>query len=83
MTEYWSWILTAVGLTGFYFVGKKKWWAWWINIGCQVLWITYAIVTQQWGFIVASVAYTIVFAHNLIEWRVGGTDGTKPVQTQA
>lgn len=67
--EVWSYILTIVGLTGFYFVGKKKWWAWWINIGCQVLWFTYAIVTHQYGFIAASVAYTIVFTDNLLKWR--------------
>ena len=66
--QWWSWILTAVGLTGFVFVGRKDWWAWYINIGCQVLWFSYAIVTAQYGFIVAALAYTIVFTRNAIKW---------------
>lgn len=65
---WWSWILTVVGLTGFILAGKRVWWAWYINIGCQVLWFTYAIITSQYGFIVASIAYTVVFTKNAIAW---------------
>lgn len=64
----WSWILTAVGLVGFVLAGQKVWWAWYVNIGCQALWFTYAIVTQQWGFIVAALAYTFVFTRNALRW---------------
>lgn len=67
--EVWSWILTIIGLTGFYFVGKKKWWAWYINLFCQLLWFTYAIVTEQYGFIVAALFYTIIFLTNLLKWK--------------
>lgn len=66
--EYWSWILTAVGLTGFILAGRKVWWCWYINIACQGLWMTYAIVTEQFGFVVASLVYTIVFTQNAVEW---------------
>ena len=67
--DFWSYLLTTVGLTGFYFAGRGKWWAWWINIGAQGLWITYAIVTQQYGFIAAAIAHVIVFSDNLIKWK--------------
>lgn len=40
----WSYILTAVGISGFILAGRKVWWAWHINIACQGLWIAYAIV---------------------------------------
>jgi hypothetical protein len=66
--QYWSWLLTVVGLTGFILAGRKVWWAWYINIGCQALWFTYAIVTEQHGFIVAAIAYTVVFARNAYKW---------------
>lgn len=66
--QYWSWILTAVGITGFILAGRKVWWAWYINIGCQALWFTYAIVTQQYGFIIAALLYTVVFTQNAIKW---------------
>ena len=65
---YWSWVLTAVGLTGFILAGRKIWWAWHINIACQVLWFTYAIVTEQYGFVVAALVYTVVFTQNATRW---------------
>lgn len=66
--QLWSWVLTAVGLTGFVLAGRKVWWCWYINIACQALWFTYAIVTEQYGFIVASLAYTFVFTQNAVKW---------------
>ena len=66
--QLWSWILTIVGLTGFIFVGRKVWWAWYINIACQILWFAYAIVSEQYGFLVAALAYTVVFTRNAVSW---------------
>lgn len=64
----WSWVLTTVGLTGFILAGRKVWWSWYVNIGCQGLWMAYAIVTAQYGFIFAALAYTYVFTQNAIAW---------------
>lgn len=66
--QIWSYVLGAVGITGFFLSGKKIWWSWYINLGCQVLWFVYAIVTQQWGFILTAVLYTFVFGKNAIAW---------------
>lgn len=66
--QLWSWILTIVGVTGFVLAGKKIWWCWYINIACQVLWFAYAIISEQYGFIVASVIYTVVFWRNAVVW---------------
>ena len=68
--QMWSWLLTAVGLTGFIFVGRKAWWAWYINIACQVLWFVYALVSEQYGFLVAALAYTVVFTRNANRWTI-------------
>ena len=68
MNQYWSYLLTIVGLVGFILAGKKIWWCWYVNVACQALWFTYAIVTKQYGFIVASVVYTVVFTQNAIKW---------------
>lgn len=68
MSVWWSWLLTVVGVTGFVLAGRKIWWAWYINIGCQALWMSYAIATRQWGFIVAAVIYTVVFTQNAVRW---------------
>jgi hypothetical protein len=64
---WWSWLLTIVGVTGFLLVGTfKKWWGWYINIGCQFLWAAYSILTEQWGFLAACGIYFAVFMSNAI-----------------
>ena len=68
MNQYWSYVLTVVGLVGFILAGRKVWWCWYVNVACQALWFTYAIMTKQYGFIVASVVYTVVFTQNAIKW---------------
>jgi hypothetical protein len=66
--QYWSWLLSIIGVSGFILAGRKIWWCWYINIACQVLWFTYAVVTEQWGFIVGAIFYTAVFVDNARKW---------------
>lgn len=66
--QYWSWVLTIVGLIGFFLAGKKVWWCWYVNIANQVIWVTYAIITEQWGFLIGAIAYTWVFTQNAYSW---------------
>jgi hypothetical protein len=63
-----DWVVTIVGLTGFFLAGRKIWWAWYVNLGCQALWVAYAIVSQQYAFIIAAMAYSIIFVKNAIAW---------------
>lgn len=65
----WSWILAAVGVTGIFFVGRKTIWGWLILVVNECLWIAYAIITKQYGFIVAAIAYTIVYVRSFLHWR--------------
>jgi len=66
--QWWSWAVTAVGLIGFYLAGKKVWWCWYVNIGNQVLWTFYAVLTRQWGFLLGVAFYLFVFTKNAITW---------------
>lgn len=66
--EYWSYILVVTGLFGFIVVGRKVWWGWYINLASQALWFAYAVVTEQWGFIIGSIAYTAIFSLNAYKW---------------
>lgn len=68
MNPYWSYILTAVGVTGIWLAGRKSWTGWAVGLGAQGLWIAYAIATQQWGFIVSSLAYGSIYARNWWKW---------------
>lgn len=67
--ELWSWLLAFLGITGLWFVGNKSKWGWIIGISVQSLWIAYAIVTHQYGFILSALAYAGVNLRNLIKWR--------------
>lgn len=68
LSPYWSWLLTVVGVTGLYFAGRRRALGWAIGLAAQVLWLAYAIATQQWGFIVSAGAYGWVYAKNLRAW---------------
>lgn len=67
-SQYWSWALTIVGVIGLYLVGKKIWWSWYINLGCQILWYAYAFATQQYGFVASATIYTIIFGYSAYTW---------------
>lgn len=70
MTQWWSWLLTVVGVSGLYLAGRRNWWGWAIGLGAQVLWIAYAVSTSQWGFLGSAGAYGWVYARNLLAWRL-------------
>lgn len=75
--QLWSWVLGVVGVVGFILAGKKVWWAWYINLGCQALWLIYAYVTTQYGFIATAVVYTFVFFKNARLWTQEHFDKTR------
>lgn len=64
----WSWLLTTVGVFGLWLAGRRDWRGWAVGVAAQGLWITYAIVTRQWGFIASALAYGSVFGLNLWRW---------------
>ncbi len=63
-----TWVMTTVGFIGFIFAGKRKWWAWYINMACQILWLVYALATGQPAFLAFAAAYFVIFAHNAFKW---------------
>ncbi|MEU5872500.1 hypothetical protein AB0A73_13210 [Glycomyces sp. NPDC047369] len=67
--QWWSWALTLIGLTGWWLTGRRLWQGWAVSLAVQALWLAYALVTQQYGFIVASVSYGAMATLNLRRWR--------------
>lgn len=65
----WSWILTAVGVVGLYCAGKKYAFGWLIGLFAQVLWVSYALATDQFGFLVSAFAYGFMYTKNFLLWR--------------
>jgi hypothetical protein len=71
----WSWILAAIGVTGIFLVGRKTIWGWLILCINECLWIIYAVTTKQYGFIVAAIAYGIVYVKSFVHWRRDEKEG--------
>jgi nicotinamide riboside transporter PnuC len=69
MNDYASWVLASSGVAAIYFIGRKQIWAWlWATLN-EAMWIYYAIVTKQYGFIFAAIAYTIVYMKSYFYWK--------------
>jgi hypothetical protein len=66
---YWSYLLAVIGVAGIFFVGRKTLWGWFVLLFNEVLWTAYAIITQQYGFILSAVAYAIVYIKSYLLWR--------------
>jgi nicotinamide riboside transporter PnuC len=66
---WWSWTLAAIGVTGLYLVTRRNWRGYVLGVGVQVLWIAYAVVTAQWGFIASALVYGAVNMIGLVGWR--------------
>ena len=64
----WSYSLAAVGILGIYLAGRRNLWGWAIGVGAQALWIAYALMTDQFGFIVSAIAYAAVYGRNWVRW---------------
>jgi hypothetical protein len=65
----WSYVLSAIGITGILLAGSKYKIGWLIGFAVQPLWIVFAITHEQHGFIAAAVVYAIVYARNWLRWR--------------
>ena len=64
----WSFALTAVGLVGLWLTGLKNRWGFAVGVLAQVMWFTYAVVTQQWGFIASCILFGFLYSRNFIRW---------------
>jgi hypothetical protein len=64
----WSYVLAVIGVTGIFFVGRKTMWGWWVLLFNEALWIAYALITDQYGFILSAIAYAAVYIRSYIHW---------------
>jgi nicotinamide riboside transporter PnuC len=65
----WDWVLGIVGVTGIFLVGRKTIWGWLVLLLNECLWIAYAVITDQYGFMVMAIAYGIIYIKSYFGWR--------------
>lgn len=66
---WWSYLLGVVGLTGLFLTGNMRKAGFLVGLGAQVLWIAYAVDTEQYGFIPLSLGYAFMYGRNWLRWR--------------
>lgn len=66
---WWSIALTTLGVIGLYLTMRKQLAGPIIGAGVQVLWIAYAIATEQWGFIASALIYGAVNVYGIQRWN--------------
>lgn len=64
----WSIVLASVGILGLYMAGSRNPLGWAVGVFAQTLWIAYALITEQYGFILSAVAYGYVYSRNYFKW---------------
>lgn len=65
----WSFVLSVIGIAGIYLAGSRNILGWVLGFSAQVLWIVFAIVTKQYGFILSALAYGWVYGRNYLKWK--------------
>ena len=83
MTGVWSWVLTVVGVTCFLLAGRRVWWAWYVGLASQVLWLAYSVATAQWGFLAGVVVYSWTYAVNAARWTRERRVSTLPAEQRS
>lgn len=66
--QVWSWVVTLVGVSGFWLAGRKIWWAWYVNIANQIMWVIFSLITGYYAFLIGTAVYTVVFVRNAYRW---------------
>lgn len=66
MSATWSYALLPLSLLGIALQGRDKPYGWLLSIVTQFTWLAYAINTEQWGFILGTVAYAGMYLKNYL-----------------
>lgn len=65
----WSFVLATGSIGGLWIVSKKPTLGWAWTLIMEFLWITYAALIRQWGFMTLCACYAIVYTYNLYKSR--------------
>lgn len=63
-----SWILGVVAIVGFILIGRRIWWAWYVNIIVQIAWVIFWLIHGNLGTLVTNILNLVVFSANGFKW---------------
>jgi hypothetical protein len=56
----WSYVLSLLGVLGLLLVEVRPRVGWWVTLVDEWVWVAYALVTQQYGFILSACVYEVI-----------------------
>lgn len=69
MSVWWSWGLALLGIAGMFVVGKKNPIGWLVLIANETVWVIYSLESKQYGFLLGSFAYCVVYVRSFLHWK--------------
>jgi hypothetical protein len=66
----WSVALGIAGITGQYIIGKKSSKGYIVGMATQIMWFAFAVQTKQYGFIMLSGMYFVIYFKSWKQWRL-------------
>lgn len=61
-------MLTTLSILGFFLIARKNKWGFIISLFSQPFWFYTSIVHRQWGVIVNTSVFTIIFIYGTYNW---------------
>jgi hypothetical protein len=63
-----AWVLSGTSAVMLWLMGNKSKWGPRIGLANQVLWMIYAVYTEQWGLVPGIIIYAVVHVRNMAKW---------------
>lgn len=66
--DLWSYGLAGLGIAQIVLTGQKKRIGWIVGLATSCLWVAFALVTKQYGFLISSTVFGTIHVRNWIAW---------------
>jgi hypothetical protein len=77
---YLPYLLSTITIYQVFLAGNKNVHAWIIGIGNQVLWLTWILVSQNYGLLPMNVAMWVLYTRNHFKWKKEASSTKKEPQ---
>ena len=63
------WVLSVLGIYAAWQIGNKKPWVFKLKVFNQIIWIVWACISENWGFLPMAVVFTFIYLRNHYRWN--------------
>ena len=63
-----DWVLAGGMVTLKILLVRKVWWSPWFGLCLQPIWVIYAFLSQQYGFLIVPMVESVIYASNVKKW---------------